>query len=70
MNILTIVILAIFLLFAWNGFQKGLIRKLAGIVSLALSVILVSVALPYITDFLKSETPIYELLVDLSLIHI
>lgn len=64
MNILTIVILAIFLLFAWSGFQKGLIRKLAGIVSLALSVILVSVALPYITDFLKSETPVYELLVD------
>lgn len=64
MNILTIVILAIFLLFAWSGFQKGLIRKLAGIVSLALSVILVSVALPYITEFLKSETPVYELLVD------
>ena len=64
MNILTIVILAIFLLFAWSGFQKGMVRKLAGIVSLALSVILVSVALPYITDFLKSETPIYELLVD------
>ena len=59
MNILTI-----FLLFAWSGFQKGLIRKLAGIVSLALSVILVSVALPYITEFLKSETPVYELLVD------
>lgn len=64
MNILTIVILAIFLLFAWSGFQKGMVRKLAGIVSLALSVILVSVALPYITDFLKSETPVYELLVD------
>ena len=64
MNILTIVILAIFLLFAWSGFQKGMVRKLAGIVSLALSVILVSVALPYIADFLKSETPIYELLVD------
>ena len=33
MNILTIVILAIFLLFAWSGFSKnGLIRKLAGIV--------------------------------------
>lgn len=64
MNILTIVILAIFLLFAWSGFQKGLIRKLAGIVSLALSVILVSVALPYIADFLKLETPVYELLVD------
>ena len=60
MNILTIVVLAIFVIFALNGFRRGMVRKLAGIVSLVLAAVLVSAALPYITDFLKSETPVYQ----------
>ncbi len=63
MNILTVVVLAVFLLFAANGLRKGLVKKLAGIVALLISSILVSVALPYITDFLKEQTPVYEYIV-------
>lgn len=63
MNILTIVILAIFFLFVANGWRKGLVKKMAGIVALLLSSVLVSIALPYITEFLKSETPVYQYIV-------
>lgn len=60
MNILMIGVLAVFLVFAASGWRMGLIRKLAGIVSLLLSAILVSAALPYITEFIKKETPVYQ----------
>ncbi len=63
MNILTIVILAVFFLFVASGWRKGLVKKLAGIVALALSSFLVSIALPYITEFIKSETPVYQYIV-------
>ena len=63
MNLLTIVVLAILVLFALNGLKAGLVRKLAGIVSLVISALLVSTALPYITDFLKAETPVYQYIV-------
>lgn len=63
MNILTIVILAIFFLFVASGWRKGLVKKMAGIVALLLSSVLVSIALPYITEFLKSETPVYQYIV-------
>ena len=60
MNYLEIIILAFIVLLAGIGYWKGFIRKLAAIFSLALSVVLVSVFLPYITDFLKYETPVYS----------
>lgn len=63
MNILTIIILAIFLLFAASGWRKGLVKKLAGVVALVLSAFLVSVSLPYITEFIKTETPVYQYIV-------
>lgn len=63
MNILTIVVLAVFLLSAVNGLRKGLVKKLAGIVALLISSLLVSIALPYVTDFLKTQTPVYEYIV-------
>ncbi len=63
MNLLLIVVLAVFLLFAISGWRKGMVRKLAGIISLLLSAVLVSAILPYITDFLKTGTPVYEFLV-------
>ena len=63
MNILTVMVLAVFLLFAASGLRMGLVKKLAGIVALLVSSMLVSVALPYITDFLKEQTPAYEYIV-------
>lgn len=62
MNILTIVVLVILVFSGASGLKKGLVRKLAGIVALLLSAFLVSAALPYITEFLKNETPVYSLL--------
>lgn len=63
MNILTIGILAIFFLFTASGWRKGLVKKLAGIVALVVSSFLVSVALPYITEFIRTETPVYQYIV-------
>lgn len=63
MNSLTIVVLAVFFMFALSGMRKGMVKKLAGIVSLVASAALVSAALPYITEFLKTETPVYEYIV-------
>lgn len=63
MNILTIGILAVFFLFAASGWRKGLVKKMAGIVALVASSFLVSIALPYITEFLKTETPVYQYIV-------
>ena len=54
MNILTIGVLALLILFSASGWKKGLVNKLAGIVALLLSSFLVSAALPYITEFLKN----------------
>ncbi|MDO5345844.1 MAG: CvpA family protein [Lachnospiraceae bacterium] len=62
MNILTIGVLAVLVLFGISGLKKGMVRKLAGIAALLLSAFLVSAALPYITDFLKNETPVYSFL--------
>lgn len=63
MNILSIGILAVFFLFVASGWKKGLVKKMAGIVALVASSFLVSIALPYITEFLKTETPVYQYIV-------
>lgn len=64
MNILEIVIIILIVLLALSGLRKGFVRKLASMVSLVLSLVLVSIFLPYITDFLKEQTPVYEYIVE------
>lgn len=64
MNILEIIALILILWLAIGGFRKGFVKKLASMVSLLLSIILVSFSLPYVTDFLKNNTPVYEMIVD------
>ena len=63
MNILSMGILAVFFMFAASGWKKGLVKKMAGIIALVASSFLVSIALPYITEFLKTETPVYQYIV-------
>lgn len=63
MNLLEIIILAVVLLLAAAGWRKGFVKKLASVVSLVLSIVLVSIFLPYITDFLKDNTPVYDAVV-------
>ncbi len=59
MNVLEIVIAAAVIIFAVWGYYRGFVRKLASILTLVLSVVLVSAVLPYVTDFIKDRTPIY-----------
>ena len=60
-NILEIAVAAVILLFAAAGYRKGFVKKLAAMVSLLVSVVLVSALLPWITAFLKENTPGYAM---------
>lgn len=64
MNLLEIIVLLVIVLFVLGGFRKGFVRKLAAILSLAGSIVLVSLLLPYITQFLKEQTPVYPYIVE------
>ena len=66
MNILEIIIIILTAALAFAGFQKGFVKKLASMLSLVLSIALVSVTLPYVTEFLKDNTPVYDFIVDRS----
>lgn len=59
MNILTGIVLLIFLLFMIRGYRRGLIKSLASVISLAASVVLVSFVTPYAAQFLQEQTPVY-----------
>ena len=60
MNLLEIIALLIIVLSAVSGFRKGFVRKLASMLSLVISIALVSLLLPNITQFLKERTPVYS----------
>lgn len=64
MNLLEIIVIALTILFAFGGFRKGFVKKLASMVSLLLSIVLVSFALPYVTQYIKESTPVYQYIVD------
>ena len=63
MNILEIAVLILIAGFALAGWRRGFVRKLASMLSLVVSIVLVSVFLPYMTEFLKTDTPVYEYIV-------
>lgn len=63
-NLLEAAVVAVMVLFAIAGFRKGFVKKFAAMVSLALSIVLVSALLPYITQYLKKNTPVYTFLVE------
>lgn len=63
MNILEIIIIVLAVIFAVTGYHTGFVRKLASLLSLVISVALVSVCLPYVTNFLKNSTPVYDVIV-------
>lgn len=59
MNILTGIVIIIFLLFMIRGYRRGLIKSLASVISLIASVALVSFVTPYVSQFLQEQTPVY-----------
>ena len=66
MNWLNIIVLAVFVLCIMNGIRRGVIRTVAAMFSILVSMVLVYFLNPYVVDFVEEKTPIY----DLSLIHI
>ncbi len=64
MNLLEIIVLLLILLLVAGGFRKGFVRKMASMLSLAGSILLVSLVLPYVTQFLKEQTPVYSYIVE------
>ncbi|MCD8015883.1 MAG: CvpA family protein [Lachnospiraceae bacterium] len=63
MNILEIVVIIVAIALVLSGFRAGGVKKLASMLSLVLSVTLVSAILPYVTDFIRNNTPIYDYIV-------
>lgn len=64
MNILEIVVIVVTIALILSGFRAGFVRKLASMLSLVLSIALVSAILPYVTDFIKNNTPLYDYIVE------
>lgn len=64
MNILELILAVFAAAFAINGFRRGFVKKLASMLSFTLSVALVTFTLPYVTEFLKNETPVYDYIVE------
>lgn len=62
MNWLNILILAVLVLCVFNGIQRGMIRAAFALVSVILTLILGFILNPYVTEFLKEETPVYEVI--------
>lgn len=60
MNILTIIVLLILLAFALNGWRRGFVRVFTRMFFFLVSAALVYFATPYISQFLKDYTPVYE----------
>lgn len=64
MNGLVLAVIGLLILLTWDGYRKGLIRKLVGLVAWALTLGLVSITVPYITETLKNHTALYTLMQD------
>ena len=60
MNILTIAVLLILIGFMIWGYWRGFIRIAFSLVVMLLTIVLVSWATPYLSDFLKENTSLYE----------
>ena len=55
MNWLLPAVVVFLILAAWDGHRKGFIKKLVGIVSLVLTLVLTSAASPLVAEFLKEH---------------
>lgn len=61
MNWLNIIVLAVFVFCIMNGIRRGFIRTAAAMASFFVSMALVYLLNPYVTDFLEQKTPVYEM---------
>lgn len=63
MNLFTIIVLLVLLFFILNGYRRGFIKTFVSMVSIVVAIVLVSIATPYVTQFLKTQTPLYNIIV-------
>lgn len=59
-NLLTVIVLLVILFYAVKGYRKGFVKTLAAMLCLAVTLVLVYFATPYVRTFLKENTPVYE----------
>lgn len=64
MNLFTIIVLIIFALFILKGYRRGFIRSLASAFSLIISIVIVNMATPYVAEFLETQTPVYDYILE------
>ncbi len=62
MNWLLLAVVAFLLLAAWDGYRKGFIRKLVGMISLALTLTLTYILSPFVAAFLREHTRLYDVM--------
>lgn len=60
MNWLSVIILAVIVLFVFNGVKRGMIRSAFSLISVILTLLLGTALNPYMTKFLTENTPIYH----------
>jgi len=59
-HILLIAVMAYLILSIWNGYRKGLVRMVFSVVSLLVAILISRMVTPFVEDYLKQETAIYE----------
>ena len=55
-----LVVLGVILLFGWFGFRRGFVKEIVSAVFIALAIAVVWLINPYVNQFLKENTPLYE----------
>jgi len=60
MNWLTIAVIVLLLLFTIHGYRKGFIKIVVSFAATIAAMILVGILTPYIGNFLKEKTPLYD----------
>ena len=58
MNVLLLIIAVIFAISAWIGYKKGLVRIVASLLATLIVVFLVSLATPYVSQWIRQITPL------------
>lgn len=61
MNTLTVIVLLILAVFALNGYSRGFVKTVTGMFFFVLTAVLVYYTTPYVSDFLKNQTPVYRI---------
>ena len=62
MNWFLIFVVVVLAGFTLNGYRKGFIKVAFSLISIIVTILLVSVITPYVSDFLENHTPVYNII--------